>query len=86
MGKDDCEDEDQEQQKVLWVFLFLVVLFSLRFDIEQKLSAGVSFWLTTGGRCRTLFSRALAELKYMGMIKNSRKKADHVAKLLWKGL
>lgn len=35
---------------------------------------------------RALFSRALAELKYLGMIKSSRKKADHVAKLLWKGL
>lgn len=34
----------------------------------------------------TLFSRALAELKYLGMIKNSRKKADHLAKLAWKGL
>lgn len=35
---------------------------------------------------RALFSRALAELKYMGMIRNSRKKADHIAKLSWKGL
>lgn len=33
-----------------------------------------------------LFLRALAELKYMGMIKNSRKKADHLSKLLWNGL
>lgn len=36
--------------------------------------------------CRALFSRGLAELKYMGMIKNNRKKADHLNKLLWKGL
>lgn len=35
---------------------------------------------------RALFSRALAELKYLGMIKHSRKKADHLAKLLWNGL
>ena len=35
---------------------------------------------------RALFSRALAELKYLGMIKNSRKKADHLAKLSWIGL
>lgn len=33
-----------------------------------------------------LFSRALAELEYLGMIKNSRKRPDHLAKLLWKGL
>ncbi|KAL9054076.1 MAG: hypothetical protein Q9206_003689 [Seirophora lacunosa] len=37
-------------------------------------------------RVLALFSRALAELKYLGMIKNSRKKADHLAKLLWNGL
>ncbi|MCJ1478915.1 hypothetical protein MMC13_007599 [Lambiella insularis] len=33
-----------------------------------------------------LFYRGLAELKYLGMLKNSRKKTDHLAKLLWKGL
>ncbi|KAK5005709.1 Origin recognition complex subunit 3, partial [Cryomyces antarcticus] len=33
-----------------------------------------------------LFQRSLAELKYMGFIKSSRKKADHVAKVTWKGL
>lgn len=37
-------------------------------------------------RALALFSRGLAELKYLGMIKNSRKKADHLAKLAWKGL
>ena len=33
-----------------------------------------------------LFSKALAELKYLGVIKNSRKKVDHLAKLVWQGL
>ncbi|KAF1981426.1 origin recognition complex subunit [Aulographum hederae CBS 113979] len=33
-----------------------------------------------------LFQRALAELKYLGLIKASRKKTDHIAKLTWKGL
>ena len=33
-----------------------------------------------------LFSRALAELRYLGMIKTSKKKADQLQKLLWKGL
>ena len=53
-----------------------------------------AFWTIVGGadeeeereQAFTLFSRALAELKYMGMIKNSRKKADHLQKLAWKGL
>ncbi|KAF2442142.1 hypothetical protein P171DRAFT_433699 [Karstenula rhodostoma CBS 690.94] len=33
-----------------------------------------------------LFQRALAELKHLGLVKPSRKKADHVAKMMWKGL
>lgn len=33
-----------------------------------------------------LFQRSLAELRYLGLIKASRKKTDHVAKLAWKGL
>ncbi|KAI9886817.1 MAG: hypothetical protein M1823_001388 [Watsoniomyces obsoletus] len=33
-----------------------------------------------------LFYRALADLKYMGMIKHSRKRTDHISKLAWKGL
>ncbi|CAJ2501796.1 Uu.00g046490.m01.CDS01 [Anthostomella pinea] len=33
-----------------------------------------------------LFYRAMAELRVMGFVKQSRKKADHVAKLAWKGL
>ncbi|KAF2997790.1 hypothetical protein E8E14_003556 [Neopestalotiopsis sp. 37M] len=33
-----------------------------------------------------LFYRAMSELKTMGFVKQSRKKADHVAKLAWQGL
>ncbi|MCJ1287384.1 hypothetical protein MMC26_006733 [Xylographa opegraphella] len=33
-----------------------------------------------------MFYRGLAELKFLGMIKNSRKKTDHLTKNLWKGL
>ena len=33
-----------------------------------------------------LFERTLAELKYLGTIRHSRKKQDHIAKLTWKGL
>ncbi|KAF2831225.1 hypothetical protein CC86DRAFT_390876 [Ophiobolus disseminans] len=33
-----------------------------------------------------LFQRALAELKYIGLVKPSRKKTDHVSKIMWKGL
>lgn len=43
-------------------------------------------FITNHRKSRALFSRAVAELKYMGMINSSSRKADHVAKLLWKGL
>ena len=33
-----------------------------------------------------LFYKALADLKLLGMVKQSRKKTDHLAKLAWKGL
>lgn len=33
-----------------------------------------------------LFQRALAELKYLGMVKGTRKRVDHVAKVMWRGL
>ena len=33
-----------------------------------------------------LFQRALAELKYLGLVKNTRKRVDHIAKVAWKGL
>ena len=44
-----------------------------------------------GGDCddrmvMTLFYRALSELKGLGMIKNSRRKTDHIVKLAWPGL
>jgi origin recognition complex subunit 3 len=37
-------------------------------------------------RVLMLFYSSLAELKLLGMVKHSRKKTDHVAKLAWKGL
>ncbi|KAF2013289.1 origin recognition complex subunit [Aaosphaeria arxii CBS 175.79] len=35
---------------------------------------------------KALFQRGLAELKHLGMVRSSRKKTDHVAKMMWKGL
>ena len=56
-----------------------------------------AFWTIIGGeggvdedgerhKAFALFSRGLAELRYLGMIKNNSKKADHLQKLAWKGL
>lgn len=33
-----------------------------------------------------LFQRALAELRYLGLLKSTRKRVDHVAKVAWRGL
>jgi origin recognition complex subunit 3 len=33
-----------------------------------------------------LFQRALAELRYLGFVKTTRKRADHIAKVSWRGL
>jgi len=35
---------------------------------------------------RYLFQQALAELKYLGMVKSTRRKRDHILRVLWKGL
>ncbi|KAF2164497.1 hypothetical protein M409DRAFT_25374 [Zasmidium cellare ATCC 36951] len=33
-----------------------------------------------------LFQRGLAEMRYLGFVKNTRKRVDHVAKVAWRGL
>ncbi|KAI9795823.1 MAG: hypothetical protein M1835_005146 [Candelina submexicana] len=49
-----------------------------------------AFYAIVGGEdgeeCSEREAIALAELKYMGMVKYSRKKTDHLMKLAWKGL
>ncbi|KAH8148178.1 uncharacterized protein LAJ45_07630 [Morchella importuna] len=35
---------------------------------------------------QALFYRALAEMRFLGLVKHTKKKADHLAKLAWKGL
>ncbi|KAI9680013.1 MAG: hypothetical protein M1817_005028 [Caeruleum heppii] len=37
-------------------------------------------------RALALFYRAFADLRFLGLIKHSKKKTDHLAKLAWKGL
>jgi origin recognition complex subunit 3 len=38
------------------------------------------------GDLMALFQRELAELRYLGLVKSTRKRADHVAKVAWRGL
>lgn len=77
-----------------------VILYQLYLESGAMINTAdlwSAFWTIVGGddiddeeaeqqRALMLFSRALAELKYLNMIKNSRKKTDHLAKLSWKGL
>jgi origin recognition complex subunit 3 len=37
-------------------------------------------------RTMALFQRSLAETRYLGMVKTTRKRVDHVAKVAWRGL
>lgn len=77
---EDCEDEDTDQQRALYVIFH-------RLDCSPTESricySNISLTVPS---CRAHFLRGLAELKYMGMIKTSRKKVDHLTKLIWKGL
>ena len=37
-------------------------------------------------KAKSLFQRGLAELRYLGFVKSTRRRVDHVAKVAWKGL
>jgi origin recognition complex subunit 3 len=70
-GEGDEEEEDKEEQVLYGPMSYYFKL--CRKPLANLLSSA-------------LFYRALAELKYLGMIKNSTKKADHLVKLMWEGL
>lgn len=38
------------------------------------------------GDLMAVFQRGLAEMRYLGLVKSTRKRADHVAKVAWRGL
>lgn len=40
----------------------------------------------TEGESMALFQRSLAELRYLGLVKSTRKRVDHVTKVAWRGL
>lgn len=55
-------------------------------DLWQAFQAVVGDAQEDEQRTMALFQRALAELRYMGLVKGTRKRVDHVAKVAWKGL
>ena len=55
-------------------------------DLWSAFSAIVGDERLEGNEAIALFERGLAELKYLGLIKSTRKKVDHIAKVAWQGL
>lgn len=55
-------------------------------DLWQAFQAVVGDAQEDEERTMALFQRALAELRYIGLVKGTRKRVDHVAKVAWKGL
>ncbi|CAK4033407.1 Origin recognition complex subunit 3 [Lecanosticta acicola] len=70
------------------------VLYQLYLESGNLINASdlwQAFQAVTGAeedeqRGMALFQRALAELRYLGFLKSTRKRVDHVAKVAWKGL
>ena len=55
-------------------------------DLWSAFSGIVGDEREEGNEAIALFERALAELKYLGLIKSTKKKFDHIAKAAWRGL
>ncbi|OQN97219.1 hypothetical protein B0A48_16761 [Cryoendolithus antarcticus] len=55
-------------------------------DLWQAFQAVMSEKKRNEEQLMALFQRGLAEMRYLGLVKSTRKKADHIAKVAWKGL
>lgn len=70
------------------------VLYQLYLESGSLMNAGdmwLAFRAVMGEKegeewTMALFQRGLAELRYLGMVRGTRKRADHVAKVAWRGL
>ncbi|KAK4698163.1 origin recognition complex subunit 3, partial [Lecanoromycetidae sp. Uapishka_2] len=97
LGCDCCDGVDNGLSSTQPATAILYQLYLESGSLINTADLWSAFWTIVGvegaedeeseqQRALALFSRGLAELKYLGMIKNSRKKTDHIAKLAWKGL
>ncbi|KXT02618.1 hypothetical protein AC579_5440 [Pseudocercospora musae] len=55
-------------------------------DLWQAFQAVIGESLEGEAAAMALYQRAMAELKYLGLVKATRKKVDHVAKVAWRDL
>ena len=96
LGHGCCEETDDSisaRQPAIAILYKLYLECGNQINAADLLSA---FWTVTNVRggeeeegkeeALALFERALGELKYLGMVKHSRKKVDHLARLTWQGL
>ncbi|KAL9128251.1 MAG: hypothetical protein Q9217_003041 [Psora testacea] len=97
LGNECCDDTSEGLSASQPATAILYQLYLESGSLINTADLWSAFWIIVGNedaedeeqehqRALALFSRALAELKYLGMVKHSRKKADHLTKLSWKGL
>ena len=55
-------------------------------DLRSAFAAIIGEKVEDEALISALFQRSLAELRFMGLVKGTKKKADHVLKLAWKGV
>jgi origin recognition complex subunit 3 len=88
-GKDDGDEQTLSASQPATAVLYQLYLESGSLtnasDLWQAFQAVVGDE-RTDEQNMALFQRALAEMKYLGMMKNTRKRVDHVQKCAWKGL
>ena len=88
-GKDDGDEQTLSASQPATAILYQLYLESGSLinasDLWQAFQAVVGDE-RTGEQDIALFQRALADMKYLGMMKNTRKRVDHVQKCAWKAL
>lgn len=88
-GKDDGDEQTLSATQPATAVLYQLYLESGSLinasDLWQAFQAVIGDERTEEQNM-ALFQRALAEMKYLGLVKNTRKRLDHVAKVAWKGL
>ncbi|KAK4629144.1 Origin recognition complex subunit 3 [Fulvia fulva] len=91
----DCCDPEQDEATLAATQPATAVLYQLYLesgslinasDLWQAFAAVMGESQDDEHATMALFQRALADMKYLGLVKNTRKRVDHVAKVAWRGL
>ncbi|EME43992.1 hypothetical protein DOTSEDRAFT_129299 [Dothistroma septosporum NZE10] len=91
----DCCDPEQGEATLAATQPATAVLYQLYLesgnlinasDLWQAFAAVMGYEQDDEQANMALFQRALADMKYLGLVKSTRKRVDHVAKVAWRGL